>query len=115
VRPPTGAPTQDDVLDVICRTPYPCDLIGITIITGEDRLNRRHPAELVPLAERLEPAGDTQPLEPIPASQIQLLQTFVSVFTPPYCKEPVYPGFRYSESIDEKEFITWALEVREVL
>ena len=111
VRPPSGAPTQDDVLDVICRTAYPCDVIGYTIISGDNLLDRHHYADFVPLAERLEPVQEVQPLEPLPASQIQLLQTFVSAFTPPYCKEPVYPGFRYSESIDEEEFITWATEV----
>jgi hypothetical protein len=117
VRPPTGAPTRDDVLEVICRIAYPCDVTPHTMISGDDYLDRRHYADFVPLAERLrlEPVQDAQPLEPLPASQIQLLQAFVSVFNPPYCKEPVYPGFIYSEDIDEEEFIGWATEVCEVL
>ena len=115
VRPPTGAPTQDDILDVICRTAYPCDFVSHTIITGENWLNRRHYEDFKPLAERLEPAQDAQPLELLPASQMQVLQTFVTAFTRPYCEEPVYPGFRYNKSVDEEEFIFWAKEVHECL
>lgn len=110
--PPVGAPTHDDVLDVLCRVPYPC-----RIRTGRlhaSKTTKRPPdTKFIPLAERLEPKKDAQSLALLPFSQVQLLQTFVAAFTPPYIKRVVYSGFADSNSIDKNQFIEWAKEVRE--
>lgn len=112
VRPPIGAPTHDDVLDVLCRVRYPCN-----IRTGrlhDSKTTKRPPdTKFMPLAERLEPTKDAQPLALLPFSQIQLLQNFVAAFTPPYIKRVAYSGFADSDSIDKDQFIEWAKEVCE--
>lgn len=115
VCPPAGAPTQGDVLDVVCRVRYPCHVHRGTILNGLNHL-RRHPAtDFIPLAERLQPVQDAKPLDRLPVSQLQLLHTFAMAFTPPWLEEPVPPGFEESKSINEEQFISWAEEVSKVL
>ncbi|KAJ4297795.1 hypothetical protein N0V90_005690 [Kalmusia sp. IMI 367209] len=115
VCPPAGAPTQSDVLDVVCRVRYPCDVHQGTILNGLNYLQRHPDTDFIPLAERLQPVQDAQSLDPLPVSQIQLLYTITVAFTPPWFKEPVPPGFEDSESINEEQFITWAKEARLLL
>lgn len=116
VCPPTGVPTQENVLDVVCRLRYPCDIQEGTILKGLNYLQRHPYTEFVPLAERLEPSQDPpRNLEPLPISQLQLLQTFVAAFTPPWLPKAVPPRFEDSECMNEEQFVQWAEEACKVL
>ena len=111
VCPPVGAPTQGDVLDVISRVHYPCDVNRSTILSNLNYLLRHPATDFIPMAERLQPVQNAQPLDPLPVLQTQLLQTFAVAFTSPWLEKPAPHGFGDVESINEEQFITWAEEV----
>jgi hypothetical protein len=103
--PPSGVPTQDDVLDVLCRVKYPAKL------AYKGQLLRRPVADLVPLAERLEPVKELAVAETMSAASMQQLRELVEAFPSQYQHFVVDTDVDTSGSLRVEEFAKWALQV----
>jgi hypothetical protein len=103
--PPSGAPTHDDVLDVLCRVQYPAKL------AYKGQLLRRPVADLVPLAERLELVKEQAPVANIPAATMGQLRGLVEALPSPYQHLVVYTDVDTSGDLRVEEFVKWALQV----
>jgi hypothetical protein len=100
-RSPTGCPTNDDILDVVCRVQYPWYICSKNL----DRL--RPITDFLPLAERLEPSSlkDLASLGPLPVSLLEPLRDIAKAF-PPRHNEPVADlGFGGANALPIKEFL----------
>ena len=104
--PPCGAPTQDDVLDVLCRVKYPAQL------AYKGQSLRRPVADLASLAERLEPVKEQSAVESMSAATVQQLRELVEAFPSPYQHLVVDTDVDTSGSLRAEEFEKWALQVR---
>ena len=102
---PSGVPTQDDVLDVLCRVQYPAQL------AYKGQLLRRPVADLVPLAERLEPLKEQTVAKNMSAVTMQQLKRLVEAFPSPYRHLVVDTDVNTSGSLRVEEFVKWALQV----
>ncbi|KAL1600421.1 hypothetical protein SLS60_006806 [Paraconiothyrium brasiliense] len=102
----TGIPTQDDVLDVVCRVDYPA------AIHGKDRIQRRPVSCFVPLAERLEPIRDVSTEDAAPVSQLKPLQDLVAAFPPRWTEPPADADYGIPEGLNAEQFVQWASRVQ---
>lgn len=104
--PPTGVPTKDDVLDVLCRIRYPHP--------KSFSMQQRMPiTELEPLAERLLPASAALPARETLRISVSSLRPLAQICNAMrtdrgVAAEEVLAG---KESLDQKEFKQWAKAV----
>ena len=103
--PPSGVPTRDDVLDVLCRVQYPAQP------AYKGQLLRRPVADLVPLAERLKPIKEQTVAKILSAETMKQLKKLVKAFPSPYQHLVVDTDVDTSGNLRAKEFVKWALQV----
>ena len=103
--PPSGVPTQDDVLDVLCRVKYPAQL------AYKGQLLRKPVTDLAPLAERLQPCKEQVVVENMSAATMQQLRELVEAFPSPYQHLVVDTEVDTSGSLRVEDFVKWALQV----
>ena len=103
--PPSGVPTQDDVLDVLCRVEYP------TQLAYKGQLLRKPVTDLAPLAERLQPCKEQVVVENMSAATMQQLRELVEAFPSPYQHLVVDTEVDISGDVHIEAFVKWALQV----
>lgn len=103
--PPSGVPTQDDVLDVLCRVKYPAQL------AYKGQLLRKPVTDLAPLAERLQPCKESVVVENMSAATMQQLRELVEAFPSPYQHLVVDTEVDISSDVHVEAFVKWALQV----
>lgn len=106
--PPTGAPTQDDVLDIVSRVKYPWQTWSKGII------RRQLLDEFNPLAERLKPGKDAEVQASLSIVDLEPLRELAKAFPPRWGEPVVVVGFG-EEALTEKQFVEWATTVRKHL
>jgi hypothetical protein len=104
--PPTGAPTHDDVLDVVSRVKYPWQTWGKGII------RRRLLADFEPLARRLEAVGNVHVPESLLVESLEPLRALVKAFPPRWGDPVVVVGFGGEDALTGEQFVEWATKVR---
>lgn len=109
VRPPTGIPTHDDILDVVCRVRYP------TGYYAKGVLRRRPISDFLPLAERLAPLEDKTLPDLLPVSFLQPLKSIVEAFLPRQDKPVDDLGFDRRDTLSAEQFMLWATKVCYIL
>ncbi|KAF2449655.1 hypothetical protein P171DRAFT_197283 [Karstenula rhodostoma CBS 690.94] len=102
----SGIPTQDDVLDVLCRVQYPA------AVRGKHRVQRRPVSEFLPLAERLEPSPEGKREYEVPGSQLALLRDLIAAFPPRWTESPVELEHAEQDSLTAEQFVLWATKVQ---
>ncbi|KAF2677755.1 hypothetical protein K458DRAFT_423695 [Lentithecium fluviatile CBS 122367] len=107
-RPPTGLPTNDDILDVVSRVEYPW------YICRKNLIRLRPIIDFLPLAERLEPSSlkDPNSLGPLPVSILEPLRDLAEAFPPRYEEPAADLGFGGAGALTIEEFCYWAKKVR---
>jgi hypothetical protein len=76
--PPTGLPTHDDVLDVLCRVQYPVH------VAAKGQKMRRPVAELASLAERLLPEMERAMGDNLPGETLEQVEKLIAAFLSRY-------------------------------
>lgn len=103
---PTGVPTQDDVIDVLCRIRYPHP-------KSFTMQQRRVITELEPLAQRLLPPSSALPSRDslhVPMATLRPLANVCNVMNKDTSAE-AEKLLADQESLNREEFIQWAKEV----
>ncbi|KAJ8107270.1 hypothetical protein OPT61_g8982 [Boeremia exigua] len=104
--PPTGAPTHDDMLDVLCRVRYPVR------IAAKGQFMRKPVEQLLPLAHRLEPLKQLPPPGKSSSTNMQQLGQLVRAFPSPYKHLITDTDVEMGGDVNAEQFVKWALEVR---
>lgn len=103
--PPTGTPTHNDVLDILCRVRYP------TRTAAKGQLRCKPVEQLSSLVERLEPTTQRSLTETLSASTMQELGLSVEAFPSPYRRLVTEPNMQIGGGVNAEQFEEWALQV----
>jgi hypothetical protein len=108
-RPPTGYPTDDDILEVLCRVEYPW------YIDFKEEIRLRNIKDFIPIAERLNPSPWKNPsvLGPLPVELLEPLRDIAEAFSPRYEERTEDLGFEGAEALTMEEFVKWSEKVRD--
>lgn len=103
--PPNGAPTRDDVLDVLCRVRYP------TRTAAKGQLLRKPVEQLLPLAERLESPNQRSLSEKLSSSTMEQLEQLVGAFPSSDKHVVADTNVEICDGVNAEQFVKWALQV----